>query len=314
MRTAGTSIIFLALGLDHLFGDPPNRFHPVAWMGSLISWAQRFKPDCNPGKEFLYGAGISLGGGFLVFQIVRLLIQLTQILPLPFRYLAQAAMLKMTFSVRGLAQAAREVQSKLTDGDLNSARSLLAWHLVSRDTTNLDPSQVASATIESIAENASDGILAPLFYYALGGLPLTFFYRFTNTADSMLGYHTPFLEWLGKFPARLDDLLNYIPARLTGLSMILAAILCGEDAHRAWGGMRGEARNTLSPNAGFPMSAMAGALGVELIKVGQYRLGTGGDDPQNEDIQRATRIMIWSVVLGTTLLAVIKGCINKLEK
>lgn len=306
MSIAPTGVVFLALGLDILFGDPPNRFHPVARMGSLIASAQRRQPLGRPAYKFIYGSGISLGGGMIIFLLSKSLIQIVDKLPIPVNWLAEAALLKSTLSVRGLTQAAQEVDNELLSGDLPAARRLLTWHLVSRTTENLDSSEVAAATIESIAENTSDGVLAPLFYYALGGLPLAFFYRYANTADAMLGYHTPPLEWLGKVPARLDDVLNYLPARLCAYLLILAAALCGEDAHRAWWVMKRDATKTLSPNAGYPMSVMAGALRVELGKSGEYRLGVGGGEPQTEDIRRARRMMLWATALGSALFAVVK--------
>jgi adenosylcobinamide-phosphate synthase len=308
MSAMRTPVLFLALSLDILFGDPPNRLHPVAWMGSLIAWAQRCQSQGNPACELAYGASISLGGSLLIFLLGKLLIRILDKFPFPLNWLAEAALLKSTISLRGLGQASREVEAALIGDDLPSARRLLAWHLVSRETKDLDSSEVAAATIESIAENTSDGILAPMFYYMLGGLPLAFAYRFANTADAMLGYHTPSLEWMGKIPARLDDLLNYLPARLTGLIMILAASLCNEDARQALRVMKRDARNTLSPNAGYPMSAMAGALGVELEKSGQYKLGANGYKPRIEHIRRARRMTLWASALGTALLAIVKLC------
>jgi len=210
----------------------------------------------------------------------------------PLVYLLLAALLlKATFAYTGLVKAARQVKAALERGDLPEARRLVSWHLVSRDTAGLSASQVAAATIESVAENTSDGVVAPLLYYALGGLPAALAYRFINTADAMLGYRDPTREWLGKVPARLDDLANLLPARATAGLLTLAAVLVGEEAIGAWQVWRRDAGVTASPNAGQPMSAMAGALGVELEKVGQYRLGVGGRLPTSGDIGRAVRLM-----------------------
>jgi adenosylcobinamide-phosphate synthase len=299
------SILYLALFLDQSIKDPPNRFHPVAWMGSLIAWARDRSPGRGPLKDLAFGAGISLAGGMGVGLIGAVLTWLLDRLPAPITWLGQALLLKSTFSLRGLNQASREVEVALADGDLPAARRLLAWHLVSRDTADLDASQVAAATIESIAENSSDGILAPFFYYALGGLPLALIYRYANTADSMLGYHTQALEWLGKIPARLDDLFNYLPARLTGLLIVLSASLCCGNAQQAWRALKCDARRTQSPNAGYPMSAMAGALDIELEKVGHYCLGRGGSKPGGSDIQRARRLMYITTTLAVAALTAI---------
>jgi adenosylcobinamide-phosphate synthase len=301
MRPANKLILTLALALDGLLGDPPNRFHPVAWMGQGIAWAQQFRPHGDPAAELAYGAGLALGGGMFVGGVAALLERLTRRLPGPVGWLAQAALLKATFSLRGLDRAAASVQEALQRGDLPEARRLLSWHLVSRDTAQLSAAQAAGAAIESVAENASDGVIAPLLAYILGGLPLAFAYRFVNTADAMLGYHDADREWLGKAPARLDDLANLFPARLTGALLGLAARLGGADGRRAWQVMRRDARLTASPNAGIPMSAMAGALGVELEKTGAYRLGAEQRTAGPADIARARRLLLITVALAAGL-------------
>jgi adenosylcobinamide-phosphate synthase len=292
----------LALLLDLTLGDPPNRFHPVAWMGSAIAAAKRRAPRQGRLAQLAYGAALDVGGVLAVANLGRLLERVIARLPAPWNWLAETGLLKTTLSLKGLGTAAGEVQAALDAGDLPAARRLVAWHLVSRDTVTLNASQVAAATVESVAENTSDGIVAPLFYYALGGLPAALAYRFINTADSMLGYRDPVHEWLGKAPARFDDLANLLPARLTAALFVLAAALTGEDARRAWQVWRRDRGVTASPNAGHPMSAMAGGLGVELEKVGHYRLGTGQRPPTSEDVGRAVRLMRVAVALAVGLL------------
>jgi adenosylcobinamide-phosphate synthase len=155
--------------------------------------------------------------------------------------------------------------------------------------------------VESVAENTSDGIVAPLFFYALGGLPAALAYRFINTADAMLGYRDAVHLWLGKVPARVDDLVNLVPARLTAALLVLASSLLGEEARQAWTVWRRQAGQTASPNAGQPMSAMAGALRVELEKVGHYRLGADQPLPGARDIARAIRLVYGATALATGL-------------
>ncbi len=288
----------LALLLDILFGDPPNRLHPTAWMGSLIAALMPLRPHQKPALELLFGASLVLGGGTLVAGVGFLLVRLIQLLPTPLEWLATAVILKTTFSLRGLDRAALEVQAALETGDLPEARRLLSWHLVSRDTRPLTASQVAAATIESVAENTSDSFVAPLFFFTLGGLPLALAYRFANTADAMLGYRDAEREWLGKVPARLDDLLNFIPARMTGLFITLAAFLSGKNGRQAWRILRRDAHLTSSPNAGIPMSAMAGALGVALEKTGHYCLGAELRPPGTTDLHQARHILVWCGVLA----------------
>ncbi len=296
---------WLSVLLDEVCGDPPNRWHPVAWLGSAIARVEQRVWHGEPRRDFWAGLGVWLGGVVLVGGIVKLITAALRKIPQPFGIIAEAFLLKLSLSPRGLRQAALAVEAAIEEGDLPKARQELAWHLVSRDTRVLNESQVAGATIESVAENASDGILAPLVYYTLGGLPLVWIYRCANTLDSMWGYHNERYEWLGKIPARLDDLLNWLPARFTAFLLVLAAYLRGENAHQAWTILRRDARTTASPNAGYPMSAMAGALGVELEKVGQYRLGGGLSAPEARDIRRAVRLMQTTVWLGIGILSLV---------
>jgi len=291
MNVRRRRVICLALLLDWLVGDPANRFHPVAWMGTAIGAARRRAPAQGWLARFIYGTLLVVGGGAVLAGLGRLLDRILTRLPGAWGWLAEAGLLKMTFSVRSLAAAAEAVGGALEAGDLVEARRLVSWHLVSRDTRSLSPSQVAAATIESVAENTSDGVVAPLLYYTLGGLPGALTYRFINTADAMLGYRDPAYEWLGKTPARLDDLANLLPARITAGLIMLAAALVGEHARAAWQVWRRDAGETASPNAGHPMCAMAGALGVELEKVGHYRLGVGGRSPASKDIRQAVRLI-----------------------
>lgn len=296
---------WLALLFDEWLGDPPNRWHPVAWMGSAIAKVENRVRSGNPNRDFWSGLGVWLGGVVLVGSVIKLLVAFLHKLPRPLAMLGEAILLKLTISQRGLRQAAQAVAEALQEKDLPTARQQLAWHLVSRNTQDLDESQVAGAAIESVAENTSDGILAPLVYYALGGLPLVWVYRFANTLDSMWGYRNERYEWLGKAAARLDDLLNWLPARFTALLLVLAALRDAENARRSLAMIRRDARTTASPNAGYPMSAMAGALGVELEKVGAYRLGEGLPPPKVEDISRAVFLMQQAVWLGAGVLTVI---------
>jgi adenosylcobinamide-phosphate synthase len=290
--------LILALVIDRVLGEPPTRWHPVAWMGSAIAAALRRAPRDGRLGPLAWGALITAGGvlafGGLGYAVQRLLRRLPPLL----RWPLEAALLKSTLSERSLSAAAGEVERALAAGNLPEARRLLSWHLVSRDTSALSAHRVAAATVESVAENASDGVVAPLFYYTVGGLPAALAYRFLNTADAMLGYRDAAREWLGKVPARADDAANLVPARLTAGLLILSAALLGEDAGSAWRTWRRDAGNTASPNAGHPMSVAAGALGVELEKVGYYRLAAGQPLPEANDIRRVVRLLG-----GTTLLA-----------
>lgn len=304
-------MMLVAVAVDTFLPDPPNRFHPVAWMGSAIAAAQRRAPQRGKGRQLLFGGLLALSGSAIVACCGMLLNRLLEWLPDPFRWLGGGLLLKLMLSLRGLAEAGLLIRAALVARDLPEARRLLAWHLVSRDTGRLDASQVAAATIESVAENASDGFVGPLLYYALFGLPGAFAYRFANTADAMVGYRDPAHEWLGKVPARLDDLLNLLPARLTALALVAAAALSGEDSGRAVAIWRRDRRRTASPNAGHPMSVAAGALGVALEKTGHYTLGAGLLPPAAVDIGRMVRLLRPAALLALAASMVLAWRLEK---
>lgn len=291
-------VILFALLLDLLLGDPPNSYHPVAWMGTIIYSARRHAPKQH---RFSFGGIVAVGGAFFVWMLLRLIQRLTDKLPPPLNWIAQAFLLKMTFSLGGLNQAAEQVEMALQVNNLEEAKRWLSWHLVSRDVTHLNKSQIAAAAIESVAENTSDGIIAPLLFYMLGGLPAAAAYRYVNTTDSILGYRDADLEWLGKIPARFDDLLNILPARLTVLLFIAAS---NQNAWHIW---QRDRNNTASPNAGHPMSAMAGALNIELEKVDHYVLGAGGNPPKAEDIGKSRRLMFAAVAILIALFTLLSS-------
>lgn len=302
MKPSHPTTLILALIIDLLCGDPPNNLHPVAWMGTFIAKFQRFRPHNNPIREFSFGALLTVTGAALVAGLGALAIKPLAHLPKPVAVFAEAILLKATFSLQGLWKASGEVEAALQEENLEEARRLLSWHLVSRETAVLTAAEVAAATIESVAENSSDGTVAPLFAYAIGGLPLALAYRFVNTCDAMLGYRDPTREWLGKFPARLDDALNFIPARFSGWLIALAAPVADGSSQQSQQIMRRDGHTTDSPNAGVPMAAMAGALGVELEKVGQYQLGAGLRKPKTADISRARQLLLVVGGLATLVL------------
>ena len=216
--------------------------------------------------------------------------------------LLEALALTCLLSLRGLVAAAREVAADLGRGDLVAARREVGYHLVSRATADLDSGHVASATVESVAENLTDGLVAPALCFLVGGLAGAAVYRVVNTADAMFGYRLGPLEYFGKTAARLDDLLNLLPARLAGLGIVVGAGLAGESASGALACLRRDRCRTASPNAGWTMSAMAGALGVLLEKPGAYRLGAG-DLPGAGDIGRSLKVL--GAAIGVSLVALV---------
>ena len=282
----------VALALDLLVGEPPVAVHPVVWTGRLIAVLERHAPKHGAGAQFGYGALMSASVIGIAVATTTLLPRLT---PPPARTVAEAWLFKSTFAVRALLLAAESVRRPLAEGQLDAARGAVR-SLVGRPVEDLTAGLVAAAAIESLAENLTDSALAPWLAYALCGLPGAAAYRALNTLDSMVGYRGRY-EYLGKFPARADDLANLVPARLGALLIAVAAPVAGGSARRAWQTARRDRRRTASPNAGWTMAAMAGALGVSLEKPGHYRLGDG-PEPGPGDIRRAQRITAAALALG----------------
>jgi adenosylcobinamide-phosphate synthase len=290
-----------AILVDYLLREPPNAFHPVMIIGKYISfWSHvAFSLFYNPNRKillFLLGTIMTISGTCISIAFVLFLLKMIEPYPLLY-FLIGVFLLKTSFSTKQLFFTADEIFHVLNSGDLDKARQLTAFHLVSRDTSTLSENQVVSAVIESLAENIVDSIISPLFYYLLGGLPLAWSYRFVNTADAMVGYHSEKYEYFGKFSAKLDDILNFIPARLSGLLIIIAAFLCRYNALNAYRTMLTQSKNTLSPNAGIPMSAVAGALEITLEKVNHYQLKGADATPNSLDIQKAIHLLKIAVAL-----------------
>jgi adenosylcobinamide-phosphate synthase len=292
------AVLAAALALDLLAGEYPARLHPVVWMGHMITFLERRGPSSSGAgraRPFLYGLGMALLVPAVFAGAAALAIHLARIHPLA-SIAVEALLLKSAFAVRALGEAAAAVAAPLRGGRLDDARRALR-SLCSRDASALDAPRVAAAAVESVAENASDSAVAPLFWWALLGVPGAIAYRALNTLDARVGYHGKY-EWLGKASARLDDLANLIPARLTAALLLAAGALRGGDARRGLAVLLRDGAKTESPNAGRPMAAMAGLLGVELEKVGAYRLGAPGAPPGAAAIAAAWRVASLAVLAG----------------
>ncbi|MDY6834853.1 MAG: cobalamin biosynthesis protein [Chloroflexota bacterium] len=292
------AILLLALALDIVFGELPNQVHPVAAIGRVISWQLRFAPKNNK-EAFFYGIFIALFTIAIFSVPIYILLWYLRDINAVLFVLVGAVCLKNTFSLKELGCAARRVQSPLRVGELTKAREAVG-RIVSRNTSCLERDAVVAATIESVSENTSDSFVAPLFYFLLLGVPGALAYRVANTLDAMVGYHGEY-EYLGKFSARMDDILNYIPSRISGLLVVLVANLARGSMARAWHVMWRDHANTESPNAGWTMSATAGALGLRLEKEGQYSLGDTIVPVSVEAISQGVRIMwlsacVWTIV------------------
>ena len=296
--TRRTAVLLAAILLDVVAAEPPAAVHPVVWIGRTIRALERRAPRHGETTQFVYGVAAST----LVVGATGIAAGAVMRAPLPpsLRLVSEVWLLKTTFAVRALLAAAEAVRRPLAHGALPDARAALQA-LVSRETADLTPELVAAAAIESLAENLTDSALAPWLAYAGGGLPAAAAYRALNTLDSMVGYRGRY-EHLGKFAARGDDLVNLLPARLGALLIALAAPLGGGSARRAWLTAIRHHGRTASPNAGWTMAAMAGALGVRLEKTGAYVLGDG-PAPDAADIRRAERIVGGALALGAAIAA-----------
>jgi len=292
------AVLIVAVVLDMVGREPPKWLHPTVWIGRTVTIAEANAPTSRNGG-FIIGVMILLlvtgfwgGAAYFAAAGLRDVHQVAYVLVGGF-------LLKTTFSVKMLHQTAARVRELLTAGDMAGVRAQMS-SLVSRDPSKLTAEQATAATVESVSENIADSIIGPWLAFALFGLPGAVAYRAINTLDSMIGYHGRY-EYLGKASARFDDLVNLIPSRLAGLLLVIASlVLPGQKASDAWRIMLRDHGKTESPNAGWTMSGMAGALGVELEKADHYRLGDATRQVEPEDITRTVRTMY--VVAGAGLL------------
>ena len=290
------AVLALAALLDLVGREPPPWLHPTVWIGRTVGVAENLAPKSRIAGLVagvlvtLAISGLWAAAAYFAAEGLRGVHDMAYIL-------AGGVLLKTTFSVKMLHQAAALVRNLLARGDIGQVRNHMP-SLVSRDPSQLTPEQATAATIESVSENMTDSFVGPWLAFALFGLPGAVAYRAINTLDSMIGYHGQY-EYLGKAPARLDDLVNLIPSRLTGLLLVFGSlVLPGQVALRAWRIMWRDHARTESPNAGWTMGGMAGALGVELEKAGHYRLGDRTRPLEPEDITRAVRSMYLVAAMG----------------
>jgi len=308
MILEGIVIVGFALLLDFLIGDPKTKYHPTAWIGKLIAVLVPFSRNNSPKKELF-------GGILIVFTVVTIVSTLLvaldfgislltiDIVSLVVSIVVGSILLKTTIAIRGMQKHALSVVDALEKDDLDSARNHLSM-IVKRNTKNLDKNHISSAVLESVSENTVDGVTGPLFYYAIFGLPGAFVYRAINTIDSMIGYKTSLFRNIGWFGANCDTILNYIPSRLTGLVMILSALILGYNWKESFYIMKRDGRKLESPNAGFPIAALAGALGTKLEKINYYAVGDGNIEFTKSHIISAIRLMKVSSILFCGLVTV----------
>jgi adenosylcobinamide-phosphate synthase len=296
-------IIVSAYILDLIFGDPRRLPHPVRGIGWLI---QRFEKLLRrfaktPGTEKIAGIMLVISVVLPVYALCLVLILSAASFSLYLGFAVSALMAYTTLAARALADSAQAVLSPLVNGDILRARKELSM-IVGRDTEDLDEKEVVRAVVETVAENASDGVVAPLFYMALGGPALAMAYKAVNTLDSMVGYKNARYINFGRAAARLDDAANFIPARITAVLICFASnlfSLFNSAFQRPWRVMLRDGRNHPSPNSGYPEAAMAGALGVRLGGQSTYGgrpgpkpfIGNGPPVRDKKDVEKSVRLM-----------------------
>ena len=302
--------------LDLLLGDPAWMPHPVVWMGRGISAVEHFlRPRLpkTPGGEFWGGVILAILLPFTTALIAGAVCILAMRLHPVAGFAVQTIWCWQALAVRGLATESRRVFLELEREDLPAAR-VAVGRIVGRDTDVLDAQGVTKAAVETVAENFSDGVVAPMVYMFLGGAPLALAYKSINTMDSMVGYRNERYLYFGRAAAKLDDAVNYIPSRLAALFWIAGAAVMGYDAKGALRIWRRDRRNHASPNSAQTESACAGALGVQLAGPAQYfgevhekpTIGDAQRPVEPADILRANRMLYGSAAIALTVCALVR--------
>lgn len=304
-----------AVLFDSLIGDPRSRLHPVVLIGNYISLLEKAlrRPQHSPGRQLAAGAVLVVIVLLTTYTAVGIVIAGLEQLGASAAFWGEALILSFAITPRSLAEAGMEICRYLRDGNMEQARFKVGW-IVGRDTQRLDEREVTRATVETVAENIVDGIISPLVYFAIGGAPLAFLYRAVNTLDSMVGYKNDKYLYFGRVAARVDDIFNYVPARLTGALLVIASFLLGYSAQGAAKMIWRDAAKHPSPNSGIAEAGVAGALGVRLGGLNYYggvasQRAYMGDEVNRLSavyIQKTVYIMYVATVIGVLLITLIQ--------
>ena len=308
--------LILGFGLDLLIGDPHSIPHPVVYIGKLIDWTEK-------GMRKLFPKTVR-GENFAGAAIWLIVVTVSTGLPALFLWLAygvnrflglalETVMCAQILATKSLRQESMKVYAALKTGDLEQARYAVSM-IVGRDTQRLDEAGVTRAAVETVAENTSDGILAPMLFLAIGGAPLGFFYKAVNTMDSMLGYVEMPYKNVGLVPAKMDDVFNYIPARISAFLMLAAGTLLGLDGKNGWKIFKRDRYNHASPNSAQTESVCAGLLGLRLAGDAWYHgvlhkkkfIGDPLREIEASDIPRACRLLYVTAFLGLLVFGTVK--------
>ena len=300
--------IWIAYVLDLIFGDPQNIVHPVQVIGKIISAGE--KVLLRKKYKFLAGAVLNIFTVSITYTLMYLISKSVKISV--FFMIIEIYLMYTIFSINSLAREGNRVYRILKEGDIEKARKDLSY-LVSRDTETMDEKMIIRSTMETISENTVDGIVAPMFYMFLGGMPLAMAYKAINTLDSMVGYKNEKYMDFGKFSAKVDDAANFIPARITGILIVLASMILGYDYKNSLKIFIRDRKNHSSPNSAHSEASVAGALGVQFGGKVSY-FGKETDKPtigdktkefELEDIRKNIRIMYVTSFLSLVIFSLI---------
>lgn len=308
-------VIGIAFILDLIFGDPYWLLHPVCIIGKAISALEKMLRKIVK-NELFAGTVLVLVISGLAFFVPFLILYLANTLNYYLAMGIEIYFCYQIFAVKSLKKESMKVYYPLKEGNYPEARKYLSY-IVGRDTQNLDAKGITKATVETIAENTTDGVVAPLFYMAIGGAPLAFLYKAINTMDSMISYRNEKYEKFGKVAARLDDIANFIPARITALLMIAASALNGLDYKNAFRMFLRDRKNHKSPNSAQTESVCAGALNVQLAGNAYYfgqlvhkpTIGDNNREIVAQDIVLTNKLMYTTSVLAVIAAMIVRGCI-----
>ena len=315
------SLLAVILGfiLDLIVGDPHWLYHPIRLVGHLISGLEkllrRIFPKTEQGELIAGGFLLVLTAGITTAVAWELLLAAGLVHPC-LRFALEVIMCYWVLATKSLKTETMKVYDALKEGDLKKARFAVSM-VVGRDTEVLDDIGVTKAAVETVAENASDGVIAPLLFLMIGGAPLGFFYKAVNTMDSMVGYKNDKYLYFGRAAAKFDDVLNYIPARLSGMLMCGAAAFCGMDSKNAWRIYRRDRYNHSSPNSAHTEATAAGAMHIQLAGNAYYfgklyekpTLGDPDRPVEYEDIPRVNRLLYATAILSLVVFGLVKGIV-----
>ena len=300
--------IWIAYVLDLIFGDPQNVIHPVQVIGKIISTGEKIL--LRKKYKFLAGAVLNIFTVSITYTLMYLISKSVKISV--FFMIIEIYLMYTIFSINSLAREGNRVYRILKEGDIEKARKDLSY-LVSRDTEMMDEKMIIRSTMETISENSVDGIVAPMFYMFLGGMPLAMAYKAINTLDSMVGYKNEKYMEFGKFSAKVDDVANFIPARITGILIVLASMILGYDYKNSLKIFLRDRKNHSSPNSAHSEASVAGALGVQFggkvsyfgKEIDKPTIGDKTKEFELEDIRKNIRIMYVTSFLSLVMFSVI---------